>query len=507
MDVDSAENDHPRPEAAAIESPQDEVNPEAEGSSSSDLAIARTSTEEFHHVPFDKFTSQVKDLCNLLWHPDNPSRVDRIFRGRSAGIIGKLRGKAKIIAAKQDSSSNEFTIERMTGGGFNRVIGITRFPDRDSPTRLILRIPRFEFARHDREVAALRFVRAFTTVPVPEIKYLDFTTDNPLNEPYVIQSRVPGFDLQTEHGPSWYPSLTHQQQCAVARDLAESLKKLYNVTHPFPGHIEASNTNDDSKTFSVHHFELNWNSGPELEQDLNRKSPFFQAHAFKSDWESTDSGKKAFEETTFYFMLAQFGRWKALDLRRDPTSIAWMDYYDRLVGMAKQVDELGFLDCDNCLCHRDLNSAPRNIMADFNADGDIGITGILDWDSLVFAPRFVACIPPMWLWAWDDEEEEDEAKAADEPASPEQQEIKRIFEEIVGDEFCQYAYAPVYRFARGLFKQAYSGMSSDTDMHDVDELVAGWNALYQSAMASGKATTVDQESMQSPVSKMEEESG
>ena len=97
------------------------------------------------------------------------------------------------------------------------------------------------------------------------------------------------------------------------------------------------------------------------------------------------------------------------------------------------MDGLGFLGNDeNCVCHLDLLGTPRNIMADIKADGGLSITGILDWDSAAFAPRFVGCAPPMWLWAWD-EEGEDEKRANDNPSAPEDQEIKRIFEEIVGD--------------------------------------------------------------------------
>lgn len=56
-----------------------------------------------------------------------------------------------------------------------------------------------------------------------------------------------------------------------------------------------------------------------------------------------------------------------------------MDYYDGLVIMAKQMEELDFLGKgENCLCHRDLNSAPRNIMAEIDHNVDLKIAGILN---------------------------------------------------------------------------------------------------------------------------------
>ena len=123
----------------------------------------------------------------------------------------------------------------------------------------------------------------------------------------------------------------------------------------------------------------------------------------------------------------------------DPFLIAFRDHYDRL---AKATDQMSGLGYETCLCHLDLNTAPRNIMADFDKDNpdDLEITGILDWDSAIFAPRFVGCAPPMWIWVWNSEEDEDERYAEDIPPTPEQQELKRIFEETVGFDFLYYAY-------------------------------------------------------------------
>lgn len=76
------------------------------------------------------------------------------------------------------------------------------------------------------------------------------------------------------------------------------------MTHPFSGHLEASNTDKNNKTFSVRHFELRWKSDLEPEQDLNTKSPFFQPSTFKLDWQLEGPDKNPLEETTLYFMLA-----------------------------------------------------------------------------------------------------------------------------------------------------------------------------------------------------------
>jgi len=111
----------------------------------------------------------------------------------------------------------------------------------------------------------------------------------------------------------------------------------------------------------------------------------------------------------------------AFELRRDSACKAWWDYYDRLVIATKQMDDLfGLGDDENCLCHLDLNTAPRNIMAHIDTDNKCTISGNLGCDSAIFAPRSIGCAPPMWIWAWNSEEEEDETHTNDIPATPTQ---------------------------------------------------------------------------------------
>ncbi|KAM0801998.1 hypothetical protein BDR22DRAFT_820310 [Usnea florida] len=457
--------------------------------------VSCTSTVEYGHTPFDQYAVQVKELCHLLWNPSpkalqsvKSSRIERLFGVADNRMTGLLLPK-RSRSATTFVPAKEFSIERLRGGGYNRVIGITiKHTTNGEPTNLILRVPRFDVARPDREVAILRFVRQHTTIPIPEVKHFDFTSDNPLKQPYVIHNRIPGFDLQSRNNPTCYLNLNQEQKCTFAKDFASILRQLYDIMHPFPGHIECSADNNNHLSFTVRHFDLVTIFGREAELDLNTKLPFFQGHPFLEDWEPPM--RPPLEQTTYYFMIAQFGRWKARELRCDPASIRWSNRYDRLVTMADQMGEMGFLGTDlNCLCHLDLLGAPRNIMANINSDNSLSITGILDWDSAVFAPRFVGCAPPMWLWAWDDEEE-DETHANDTPSTPEDQEIKRIFEETVGDDFLRYSYEPEYRLARKLFHFAQCGISSNTEDDEAEELLKEWAELRISKLASDEQDTI-----------------
>ncbi len=501
----SVSSDHDLPKFVdALEKPQsesDNKSPKSEqsttsqpkGSNNSDVSF--TSTVEYSQTPFDQYIHQVKELCHLLW-PSSPkvsqdvkmSRVERA-RNRVTEIMLSKRNRP----APASTPPKEFLIHRLRGGGFNRVIGITIKSSTDEePVQLILRVPRFDDARTDREVAVLRFICQYTTIPVPEVKHMDFTSNNPLKQCYVIQNRIPGHDLQSRTNHIFYPDLNHDQKCTFAKEFALILLKLQDIMHPVPGHIEASADSNSNRDFTVRHLDLVSVSGCEPELDLNTKLPFFQARPFVEGWEPPDS--PPFEQTTYYFIAAQFGRWKALELRCDPALIRWSKDYDRLVTMAGQMDELGFLgDDENCVCHLDLLGSPRNIMADIKPDGSLSITGILDWDSAVFAPRFASCSPAvMWLWAWD-EEGEDEKHANDTPSKPEDQEIKRIFEETIGDRFLLYAYKPEYRLARELFRYAQDGIRSSTDIDEVQELLKEWNGIYESRMTEKEKRSANPE--------------
>ena len=451
--------------------------------------VSFTSTMEYGQTPFDQYTHQVKELCHLLWPPSpkvaqevKTSRVERLLaNNRVTGGLLPKRSRSTPASAPPKS----FLIERLKGGGYNRIIGITiKNSTNEDHVRLILRVSRFDdAARPDREVAVLNFIRHHTSIPVPEVKYFDFTSDNPLKQRYVIQNRIPGSDLQTEAAPTCYPKLSHEQKCTFTKDFALLLLKLQGILHPFPGIIEASSDSHNDRDFIVRHFDLETALGYRPETDLNTRLDAFQVRPFVKDWKPPENVPSKL--STYYFMLVQFGRWKALELRQEPTSIAWSKTYDRLVTMALQMDDLGFLgDDENCVCHLDLLGAPRNIMADIKTDGSLSITGILDWDSAVFAPRFVGCAPPFWLWDSWDEEEEDERRANDTPSDPRDREIKRIFEETIGSYFLHFAYTPEYRLARELFRFAKCGIRASHEIGEVEELLNEWDEIYESRMAA-----------------------
>ena len=452
---------------------------EKNGSESSSFSYpSETSTLAHEQTPFVDFKQQVLELCHLLW-PSTPKeslseQPGRATRRRFSGLLKSRKlGRPKSSPTTPNETSQhptkDFVIERMTGGTFNRIIGIKVIdPNDKSSEQLILRVPRIAWmSRPDREVAVLRYVRQHSSIPVPNVKAFDLKSENPLKDPYVVQSRIAGTTLHA----AIQNDLSHQQWCSIARQVGQIMLRFQEMGNPVPGLIEEVTKEDGIQAFTVKPFDIK----PPLEKDwiLKQASPLFDT--------DNCTALECYEKSTLDFFLAQFGRWRAEELRIDPTEILHPHFMERLAVTASQMNRLGcFGDNTNCLSHLDL--AAHNIMVEVRSDDSITVTGVLDFDSACFAPTFVSCYPPWWLWQ--DETQpgdalEDETPSNEPPPDPELLEIKRIFEETVGDNFLRYAYHPRFQLARRLFKIACHGNRSNDTWQKIEDFLVEWDAFYK----------------------------
>ena len=304
----------------------------------------------------------------------------------------------------------------------------------------MLRTPRIIWdASLERDVTILQYLRQHSKIPVPEVKAFDYTVKNPLKSPDVIQSRIPGMPLSA----AARSGLSHEGWCTAAKEIGQIILEMQKLSHPHPGIIESS-TDDGVQSFTVEPFDI----GSPYDMEWKQK---------KLDAATKDSLRKDYEKSTLWFIAAQLERWRAKELRIEPTSILCRDHMHRLTDAASAMDRLHCLRHNmNCLSHRDL--AARNIMVEISSDNSLSVTGVQNWDRACFAPSYVSCAPPWWLWQdesyGDIDAIEDESKADDEPPDAELQQVKQVFEDTVGDEFCRYAYHTQYPIARKLFNIA-----------------------------------------------------
>lgn len=297
----------------------------------------------------------------------------------------------------------------------------------------------------------------------------DFTKDNAVKSPFVVQNRVPGITLvkAIQNG------LSHKQWCILAQEIARIISELQNVTNLTPGLVETANEEGGKVQFKIVPFDIRNPRDPEWKDNQAKRTTLAEENAEVLEWYGKD---------TISFFATQFGRWRAQELTKVPTRILWDHQMQRLTEVASAMNGLGVFDNENCLAHLDL--APRNIMVQVDNDESIKITAVLDWDSAVFAPRFVSCRPPWWLWQDAKYEHvdpmEDETKADDELDDPELLEIKNLFEDTIGDNWYRYAYRTEYLLARRLYSIAIHGNNTNEMWTEIDEVIAEWDEFYKS---------------------------
>lgn len=216
--------------------------------STNSSAVSQTSTARYGHETWVDFAPRVHQLCRLLW----------------------------------PSEFGDFKVEKLKGGSFNRIIGV----ETPSSERFILRIPRFQFAQQKREMAILRYVRQHTSIPTAQTVFFDSTEKNPLEEPYVVHTRIPGQDLHV-----FYRTLSHEHKLATAEQWGQLLLSQLAVRNDFAGIVDS--INDD--TYGFRPIEVHPESDIEDVRLLSKQS-------------------------ILDFFVLQFNRWNDADRRAYPVS-------------------------------------------------------------------------------------------------------------------------------------------------------------------------------------------
>ncbi|KAK7710340.1 hypothetical protein SLS64_005925 [Diaporthe eres] len=434
-------------------SPEPDCSDSSTESSSSD-AQSESSSIVYGHESFDQFQDKVLAFArSCTWLPSN--------------------------------DENEISVERLHGGTYNRVIGLTftssQRKDQDltrSPptegraletvSKYILRIPRSDAARVDDDVAALLFVKRLPDldpcpempeIPVPEVIAFDDTKNNRLGSCFMVQNRLRGQRLDEV-----YPQLGHEKQRRVAQDLGRVYRRMLSVSSTQAGTLVLP---DDNKSLDLEIHVTPWDTSVWNflmgEREPRKSAPY----------RSGRSGESVLE-----LLRRTFQEQKA-EVRKRLSDALRPRHFDQFCEMVSAMDAAGFfkeLDGHFTLSHLDLE--PRNILVDPESPPDRRIiSGILDWDSAVLAPAFMSCAPPMWIWAWQEDENEDERLANEEPATPEQKELKTLFETAAGPQYIRCAYHPAYRLGRRLVRFAIDGIRSNEDVKEGEAMVREWQSL------------------------------
>lgn len=182
------------------------------------------------------FRRRIEKLYQGLWPP--PKSLKHRFLASNAAT--RLRSNSLLRPILPEPQLP--IIEHLKGGGFNYITAIT-LPSSyatEGQRDLIIRIPREDEYRPDHQVATMDFVRRQTSIPVPTIAAADFTCNNALEKPYVLQHRVPGKDLDSVWG-----KLSHTQRRIVAEELGRVIRTLLSVESPHAGIIQTKAAGSD----------------------------------------------------------------------------------------------------------------------------------------------------------------------------------------------------------------------------------------------------------------------
>lgn len=440
-------------------------------SSNSIKSISTATWDREQQEAEELFNHKVEKLSKVLWLPPTS------LKHRVAGWLHPIKGFRSPIPAPQAP-----LIEHLRGGDLNHITSITVPWLSEAEGRdLILRVPRWDQHRIEREVAILDFVRQKSTIPVPIIITTDFTCNNALEKPFVLQRRVPGSSLNT-----MWTDLNNSQRRKIAMELGSTIRSLLCIESTVAGLIKAGTEGRMHKdAFEVVPFEV--------------ADQYEDEDTSESNLEANPKPKVPYDiQDTLELFQFQLGRWRTIALAASGGETDnEVSLWDSMLEAVQEMETLGLFEKKlNCLCHVDLH--PGNIMALVKPNRTIGITGILDWDEAIIAPKFMACMPLAWIW---DDTVFDEHRYVEEgldpwpyeleganatPPTSEKHELKQLFDEHAGSEYRYLAYDESYRLCRGLFRIAKDGINDNQSWKAAERILGEWECLRRSLIANSQ---------------------
>jgi hypothetical protein len=410
--------------------------------------LSTTSTQEFEHEPFSTFQTKVTKLCKRTW----PGLATGAFETH------RMEGGSynRVISLKVDAAKKHLSwFERTTNHLVQMFSACTSTERKPQTQEYVIRMPRYDHAWTEYEMAILLFL-SMRNVRAPTIYSFDLSPNNPLGTRYSIQPRLPGRSVEEV-----YLDFNNSQRATFAHSLGTALKQLSTITSPCPGTLDPDTVLKGSTSST---------------QILRLQCPPRNA----TRRPSTETPTPSTPMSVYDFITSQLTRQREYDISLSRTHInPWSKF--RIIIDAMHAEIL-FTDNTYYLTHMDFE--PRNILVNTT---NFTLSGILDWDESVFAPAFVSCRPPSWLWDFEgeDDEELDETVADVIPEDEELREIKEAFEAAVGETWCRYAYLTEYRLARDIVRLAITGMGSSEDYGVAERVVREWNVLRPDCMVGG----------------------
>ena len=411
----------------------------------------------------DVLESLAHRLCRQIWPQANPDTTTvRSLGSGNFNVVLEIEinglGKPKNYRATDVTRDLEYPRPPVDESAL----------DGDGAGVMVLRIPRSADGL-ERTVAVLGYLKKQAALQqVPRLLCYDTTPHNPMGLRYVITSRIAGIPLEESLANR---NLKQGQKLALAREVAQFYRQMQGVRSEVAGDIEA-----------------------DPDRDLGEGEVLVRASGSAPGAGVTASQANHGESSGAKFLVDAYER-KLTEAQLDARSplrpftrelqvcLVIAQELLRTSALADDKQGGGF-----SLCHTDL--FPRNVMVDpsSSSTGPV-LTGVIDWDEAIFAPRFATCLPPVWLWQEPGRQVDEverfgaEWSAAD---SAEHLEVKRAFEEAMGPEYARLVYEPEFVIARRLLKfaRAPTWLWRDWYVQQIDEMSREWQGILNRGIES-----------------------
>lgn len=328
------------------------------------------------------------------------------------------------------------SVDTMDGGeDAERLVAVHRGAE-----RFVVRISWLpQWSNVIREIAAIQWCQRTMYIPIPEIISFDETSKNCLESPYIIERISPGVSYVDS-----YKRLDQDQKRQFAKELGNVYRQMTEVTSSHAGYVVFP-SGEWSMQFHV--------------------APFHPEHNSKSFLHRDRAPGLSVKDLMLSLFEAQAG---------PGTKVGGMVDIEIFRVLISELEERGWMkEMPTCLARMQLGST--DVLVNPRArPGKPLLSAVLGCKDVFFAPAFMSCSSPSWLWDLEEDDQPLFAIANREPASPEGKKLKKIFDKAAGDVYRRFAYEVPYHILRRLMTFAITGFGSWSEEKGVIALCDVW---------------------------------
>jgi hypothetical protein len=276
-------------------------------------------------------------------------------------------------------------------------------------------------------------------IPIPEIINFDETDKNCLESPYIVERISPGVPYVDSCG-----RLDLDQKRQFAKELGNVYRQMTEVTSNHAGYLVFP-SGEWSMQFHV--------------------APFHPENSSESFLHRDRASELSIKDLMLSLFEAQTG---------PGTKVGGMIDIEIFRVLISELEEGGWMkEIPTCLARMELGST--DVLVNPQAGpGKPLLSAVLGCKDVFFAPAFMTCFPPSWLWTLEEHDQPLFQMANLEPTSDEGKKLKKIFDKAAGDVYRDYAYEVPCHILRRLMAFAIKGFGPWSDEKGVIALCDVW---------------------------------